>query len=169
MNKHSKIIVSLMLALAMLMAFSACSSISSENEETTEEIVTEAAQSEDSGQNPVMNFIGKYDNGGCVITVAADGADYATFTVDWGLTDDEKETYIFSGKFDSDTLTVNYNNSTKNILTLAADGTVTEEKTAYSNGSGKIIFHEDGTLEWLDEKEGERLVDNTVFTFVKPQ
>lgn len=171
MKNISKTILVLMLAVAIVMSFVACSSNSADNAEETTPVssaeASEEALDEDSdGQNPVMNFIGNYESGLAKILVEAEGNDGAKFTVDLGLTDDEAEQYTFSGTIDADTLKVTYSNSTKKILTLDANGNVTNEKVEYTDGAGVVIFHEDGTLEWQDENEATRIEGSNVFTFV---
>ncbi|MBQ9228707.1 MAG: hypothetical protein IJ168_07750 [Eubacterium sp.] len=170
MKKVSKIMISILLAVAIVMSFAACASNSNEAAEETTPVSTaetseEAVDEGNDGQNPVMNFIGNYENGLAKILVEAEGNDGAKFTVDLGLTDDEAEQYTFSGTIDPDTLKVTYSNSTKKILTLDANGNVTDEKVEYTDGDGVVIFHEDGTLEWQDENEAERIVDSNVFTY----
>ncbi len=168
MKKTSKIILALTLIAAIIVVFAACKASTDNNNEGTSSatgtVVTQASEENEGGQNPIMNFVGKYDNGGCFITVEAVGSNEAMFTVDIPLTDDEAERYTFSGEFEEDTLSVHYSNSTKKVLTLAADGSVTDEKIEYTDGSGKILFHEDGTLDWQDEKEGERFAGSTSFS-----
>ncbi len=174
MNKVTKIILSLTLIFTLAFSLVACSAKNeNKNGASTEAQSAEAASTSEAeagndGRNYVMNFVGNYDNGGCYIFVEAEGADGAKFTVTWPLTDFESETYTFSGTFEPDTLTVHYSNSTKIVNKLDAEGNVTGEKTEYTDGSGKIIFHEDGTLEWQDENEAERLVDNATFTYFNP-
>jgi len=171
MKTFLKTVMTLMLIGVIAFALYGCSADTGTDKDTTAPAETTAATTavtagEEDGQNPVMNYIGKYDNGGCVILVEADGMTGAKFTVDFPLTDSEAERYTFSGEWEEDTLKVHYNNSTKKVLKLAADGTVTEEKTEYTDGSGEIVFHEDGTLDWHDEKEAYRFTDNTTFSYV---
>ena len=170
MKNISKIMLALMLAVAIVMSFAACSSNSSENAEETTPVSAadtseDAVDEGDDGQNPVMNFIGNYENGLAKIFVEAEGDDGAKFTVDLGLTDDEAEQYTFSGTIDPDTLKVTYSNSTKKFLMFDANGNVIDEKVEYTDGDGVVIFHEDGTVEWQDENEATRIEGNTVFTY----
>ena len=167
-----KKLLSIALALVLILcAFAGCSK--NKQEQTTQAQTTQAQQTttaaeggEEDGQNPVMNFIGKYDNGGTYITVECEGKDGAKFTVEEPMTDTEKYTYSFSGTLDLDTLKVTYSNSTKKVQTLGDYGKVVDEKTEYTDGAGVVIFHDDGTLEWQDENEADRLLDNNVFSFV---
>ncbi len=172
MKKPIKIILALALVAVLALSFTACSGSSDETTTTapTTEAVSDTAQNDgEDGQNPVMNFIGNYDNGGTTILVEADAKDGAVFTVDEPMTDDEKYTYTFSGTLDLDTLKVTYSNSTKKVIKLDSQGNVTGEKTAYTDGAGVVIFHDDGTLEWQDENEAERFVGSNVFNYVLPE
>lgn len=171
MKNIIKTVIAVLLAVALTVTLYACAANKSAEEapsatEAVSEAIAQTEEAEEDGQNPVMNYIGKYDNGGCTILVEADGMNGAKFTVDFPMTDDEAESYTFSGEWEEDTLKVHYNNSTKKVLKLAADGTVTEEKTEYTDGSGEVVFHEDGTLEWKDENEAERFIDNYTFSYV---
>jgi len=173
MKRLGKIMIAFVLTFAMVFAFAACSAKSGNDGDVSSvpaDAVTETAEGgEEDSQNPVMNFIGKYYNGGAYILVEAEGKDGANFTVDWGMTDFSAEQYTFSGTIDMDTLKVTYSNSTKKLLTMDEEGTVIEEKVEYTDGSGVVIFHDDGTLEWQDENESERMIDNETFTFVVPE
>lgn len=176
MKKLTKIIIALALIAALVLTFAACSgSADKTTSAAPSEVVSDNAQTDegsdegDDGQNPVMNFIGNYDNGGINILVEADSKDGAVFTVDEPMTDDEKYTYTFSGTLDLDTLKVTYSNSTKKVVKLDAQGNAVEEKTEYTDGSGVVIFHDDGTLEWQDENEAERIVGSNVFSYVLPE
>ncbi len=161
MKKLTEIILALVLAGILALSFVSCTKSSDSSEPSN----TASSSQEDGGQNPVMNVVGKYENGGCYITVEAEGSDSAKFTVEWPMTDEEKEVYSFSGVFDTDTLKVTYSNSTKTVQSIAPDGTVLTGDVEYSDGTGVVVFREDGSLEWLDDNEAERMTDNQVFTF----
>ena len=47
---------------------------------------------------------------------------------------------VMSGRFDPETLTVTFDNEAITEYTYASDGSVTEEKLSYSDGSGKAVF-----------------------------
>lgn len=163
--------MALLLVCVIAFSFVACSNSLNETAAyAPDETVSETAQdSGEDGQNPVMNFIGNYENGGTYILVEADAKDGAIFTVEEPLTDDEKYTYSFSGTLDLDTLKVYYSNCTKKDIKLNPQGNVTEELTEYTDGTGIVIFHDDGTLEWQDETEAERLIGSNVFNYVLPE
>ena len=80
MKKPIKIILALALVAVLALSFTACSGSSDETTTTapTTEAVSDTAQNDgEDGQNPVMNFIGNYDNGGTTILVEADAKDGA--------------------------------------------------------------------------------------------
>ena len=169
-----KTVLTLVLTLAIVLSFSACSS-NSDNKETkpavesaSTEAVTQAAAGAEDGQNPVMNYVGKYYNGGAYVLVEADGNSGAKFTVTWGMTDDESEEYTFSGEFDDETQSVKYANCTKKVKTLDAEGKVTNEKVDYTDGTGTVTFKDD-KLTWNDNKEGYRMKDKETFDYVYPE
>lgn len=166
-----KKLIAILLALVMILTLSACSSgTRSETVTASPEASTNTVEGTDEDwQNPVMNFIGNYDNGGTVILVEAEGADGAKFTVEEPLTDTEKNTFTFSGSIDLDTLRVTYSNSTKTVQALDTQGVIVDERVEYTDGAGMIIFHEDGTLEWQDENEAERFVGSNIFSYVLPE
>ena len=176
MKKTSVVILVLILAFGLTALFVSCNKEESTKETTTvAEITTtekEAEQSDETtkeadSDNPVKNFEGKYDNGGTFITVTAVGKNGAEFVVDNPLTDDEGESYTFSGEYNADKKCVQYSNSTKEVLSYDSEGIVTDEETVYSNGSGEVLFMDNGTIQWQDENEAEWLVGSNVFKQVK--
>ena len=132
-------------------------------ETTTEEETTEA--SEEDGQNPVMNFIGVYAKDRASIQVEAQGAEDALITVSWSSSAAEHSEWTMSGHFDWETLTVEYNNCVKKDIVYTDEENFTET-VAYENGTGAIVFGENGTLTWRDDQEN--VADGTVFEFVPP-
>ena len=121
----------------------------------------------DDGQNPVMNFIGIYALDRASIEVAADDTDNALFTVHWASSAAEFTEWTMSGKLDTETLTVAYDNCVKKNYVFGEDGEVKSEETAYENGTGTITFVDDGEslgLTWNDDQE--HVADDTVFGYV---
>ena len=123
-----------------------------------------AADSEEDGQNPVMNFIGDYQADRCTIHIEADGATDAKISVHWGSSATESSDWTMSGTFDPDTLRINYSNAVKKNIVFDEDGNDTAT-VEYEDGVGRIQFYDDGTLAWQDEKEADNLVGMT-FTFI---
>lgn len=121
---------------------------------------------EESGQNPVMNYIGDYGYFRATMHVEADGMEGAKVSVSWGSSAFEHSEWEMSGSFDPDTLTITYNNAVRKDVTFSEDGKTNSEKTVYENGSGKITFREGGKLSWTSD-HGE-VPEDAVFEFFSP-
>ena len=122
---------------------------------------TEAGEPvEDDGQNPVMNFVGEYQCDRAHATVACTGVDEALITIEWGGSVSETARWDIVGQLDTETLTITYSGCTKSIVTYNADGEVVSQVTEYEDGTGTIVFHEDGTFTWHEDQSeyGEDLV-----------
>ena len=119
------------------------------------------------GQNPVMNFIGEYAAGRAHARVEAEGAENARITIEWGSSAWELTRWVMSGKLDTETLTVDYTDCVKSNVTYGDGGALVSAVTEYENGTGKIVFAEDGTFTWKgDQSEQEDLV--FAWSFVPP-
>ena len=125
-----------------------------------------APAAESDGQNPIMNFVGTYAKDRCYIEVsAADSDNGAAFHINWGSSASEHSEWDMSGTFDTETLTVNYDNAVRKNIVFNEDGSVASETTVYENGKGSFTFSEgDLTLVWNDEQE--HAADDTVFGWV---
>ena len=123
----------------------------------------EASEPAADGQNPIMNFIGLYAKDRCSIEVsAADEKDGAEFLVRWGSSAAEHSEWHMSGTFDTETLTVNYDNCEKKDVVFKEDGTIESETVVYENGKGSFTFSEgDASLIWNDEEEHQ--ADDMIF------
>ena len=132
--------------------------------ETTAAAEETTAEAED-GQNPIMNFIGPYSNGRGMMNVSADGMDGAAIHVSWGGSAAESSTWDMSGTvvINGDELTLNYSNCVKVSTVFAEDGSTSEEKEEYTDGSGVIHFNADNTITWEDHEEN--IADGSVFEF----
>ncbi len=115
------------------------------------------------GQNPVMNYVGSYESDRCSITIEADGATDAKITVHWGSSATEATVWTMSGRFDPDTMRINYVNGVKTVMNF--EGEEEKDTVIYENGVGRIQFRSDGNLLWQDEQEIDTVRD-MVFEFV---
>ncbi|MCR5229392.1 MAG: hypothetical protein K6D03_04630 [Solobacterium sp.] len=115
----------------------------------------ETAETSADGQNPVMNFIGTYAKDRCMIDVSsADSTDGVNFSVRWSSSAAGHSEWHMSGKFDAETLTVNYDNCEKKDVVFKEDGSIESETVVYENGKGSFVFDENfGSLIWNDEEE----------------
>ena len=122
---------------------------------------------EEDGQNPVMNFIGEYASDRASAIVEAEGKENAKITIEWGSSAWELARWTMSGKLDTDSLTVEYSDCVLQTLTYADGGELVSEVTEYENGTGCIVFNDDGTFTWKgDQSEQEDLVFE--WSFVPP-
>ena len=123
--------------------------------ENTELIaVFEFAGGED-GQNPVMNVIGEYASDRAKARVECEGDEDARITIEWGGSDAGLARWVMSGRLDTDTMTVEYDNCVKTIVTYGEDGKIAGETTEYENGTGSIVFGEDNTFTWKSGQPDE--------------
>ena len=104
------------------------------------------------GQNPVMNFIGYYVYDRAIMFVQCWEDNSARITIQWADSAFECTEWSMIGEFDSDTATVTYDEGAMKSVTYAEDGTVAEEDTKYTDGTGTIKFNDDGTATWVDDK-----------------
>ena len=112
----------------------------------------------DDGQNPVMNWVGPYASGRARALVEAEGDDGARITIEWSGSARELARWVMSGWFDEDTLTVEYADCVKTVVTYKDDGTLAGEAVEYEDGTGRIVFGEDLTFAWKgDPSEQEDL------------
>lgn len=116
-------------------------------------VYTVPAEVNDDGQNPVMNFIGNYQHDRCSILIEADGKDGAKAHVHWGSSASESTEWEMSGAFDTNTLTFTYDNGVKKDVVYKGDGAIESETVDYENSTGTMVFKDDGTLIWTDDKD----------------
>ena len=119
------------------------------------------------GQNPVMNFIGNYVCDRARIEVMPEGEDMADITVSWSSSAFEHTEWSMSGVLDTETLTVSYSDCTKKDVVYDRDseeaGQTPQETIEYTDGTGTILFGNDGTLVWNDDQE--HAADGMVFEY----
>ena len=164
-----KTLFSFLLSLALVLSLSACGSARPAQTETpaAEPQLTETVETpaEDREQNPVMNFVGVYSTEySTEALVEAEGAEYARITVTYAGSPWFHNQTVMSGRFDPETLTVEFGNATLTEYTYASDGSVTEEKTSYTDDKGYAVFNPaDNTLTITEEFESGNM--ETVYTW----
>ena len=156
-----KRIISLLCVMLMIFSLAACAA---KNEEPAGSAGEQTAEETD-GQNPVMNFIGVYALDRASITVEADGMENAKFFVTWSSNAAEHSEWVMSGKFDPETLTVEYTDCVKTTITFKESGEIESEVVNFENGTGSFTFAEGDalTLTWDDGME--QVADGSVFTY----
>ena len=118
----------------------------------------------DDGENPAMNFIGRYACDRASILFEAGEGSTARATVTWGSSARETSTWVMSGVFDVRTLTMEYTNCVRKDSVYSSDGSLELDNIMYEEGSGRIVFQDDGTLIWEDDQE--HMADGMVFQFI---
>ena len=107
-------------------------------------------------QNPVVNVMGDYECDTATANVAASMFDEAFITIQLNDDAEEKTQWNMSGKFDPVTHTIEYTDCTKSLLTYDDEGFVENQDMLYTDGTGTIVFNDDGTMTWHDNMaEGE--------------
>ena len=111
------------------------------------------ASTDDDGQNPVMNFIGTYTCDRAVMTIRCEGKTDAEITVRWSSSASTYAAWGMTGTLDTETLTVDYSDCQKTAIELDSEGLIVTEDREYTNGKGRIIFNDGGTVTWEDYEE----------------
>ena len=147
----------LLLSCAMLLLAACGTSTEAPAEQPSEvssqptEASSEPVVAED-GQNPVMNFVGKYHAGDSIeALVEAEGANGARITVTYAGSPWFQNRTVMRGAFDAETLTVDFSNGTLTEYTYDSQGGA-EETVSCTDGKGRAAFHpEDNTLTIIEE------------------
>ena len=110
------------------------------------------AEPEEEGQNPVMNFIGEYQCDRAHAVVECEGTDSARIKIHWGGSAWDAAEWVIVGKLDLDTLTISSTGASKTIVTYDWDDEIESEEKVYEDGTGTIVFHDDGTFTWHEDQ-----------------
>ena len=136
---------------------------------TSPDVEVAALTEEDiSGQNPVMNFIGRYYCDRCVMTVATkeNSEKGAEITVQWGGSAWESAEWRMSGDLDMETLTIEYDDCVKSEAVYKDGGELESETEIYRNGKGRIVFQSGlGSRNLMWEDDEEHIADGFVFEY----
>ena len=103
-------------------------------------------------QNPVMNFVGNYESGRARALVEPFGNDGALVTIEWSSSVSELTRWDINGRLDPETKTIDYSTATKTIIVFNEKGKIVKDETAYENGTGSIVFNDDGTFTWHEDQ-----------------
>ena len=111
-------------------------------------------------QNPVMNFIGDYQCDRARAHIECAGYEDAVVTIEWAGSASEVARWDIYGTLDTETLTIEYSNCPKTHITYAENGEEVNRETVYEDGSGTIVFNDDGTFTWHEDQSesGEDMV-----------
>lgn len=115
-------------------------------------------------QNPVMNFVGNYQCDRANALVECFEADQALITIEWAGSASELARWTIIGKLDTETLTISYEYALKEIVVYEENGETASQETEYEDGTGTIVFNDDGTFTWHDDMEERE--EDMVFEFL---
>ncbi len=107
-------------------------------------------------QNPVMNFIGNYQCDRAHALVECFGNEEALITIDWGGSAWEQVRWTIFGRLDLDTMTIEYSDCTKSIITYDENGEIKSQEPEYEDGTGTIVFGEGLTFTWHEDQAEDR-------------
>ena len=143
------------LAAALVAALSGCGA--------RDTAATPAPQ--DDGQNPVMNFVGVYSTDySTEALVEADGRENAKITVTWAGSPWFHTQTVMSGRFDPETLSVDFSDATLTEYSYASDGSVAEETSSDIDGVGRAVFDPAANTLTITEEFASGSMD-TVYTW----
>ncbi|MBR3344594.1 MAG: hypothetical protein IKG34_10400 [Solobacterium sp.] len=103
-------------------------------------------------QNHVMNAVGTYQSGRVRALVESFGNDVALVTIEWSGSVSELTRWDINGRLDPETKTIDYSTATKTIIVFNEKGEIVKDETAYENGTGSIVFNDDGTFIWHEDQ-----------------
>lgn len=103
-------------------------------------------------QNHVMNVVGTYQSGRVRALVESFGNDGALVTIEWSSSVSELTRWDINGRLDPETKTIDYSTATKTIIVFNEKGEIVKDETAYENGTGSIVFNDDGTFTWHEDQ-----------------
>ncbi|MCR5793719.1 MAG: SH3 domain-containing protein [Solobacterium sp.] len=131
----------------------------SEEEEITVELTENAdftavfSFGPEDSRNPVMNFIGDYVCDRARALVEADGTENARITIEWADSASSLGKWVMSGRFDPETLTLEYDNCVRSFVEYNESGEIANETVEYENGTGKIVFAEGPAFTWHSDSD----------------
>ena len=116
--------------------------------------------------NPLLDYDGNYQADRATAMVQSMAEEGGFVIIDWADSAETLARWTIYGVLDTETLTLQYEGSSKEILTFNEGGEVTETITEYEDGTGYILFNSDslGFVWHDDQSEGEDLA----FEWVSP-
>ena len=122
---------------------------------------------EEDGQNPVMNFVGEYQSDRASAMVECGEGSSAIIHIHWGGSAWDSAEWVIVGELDTETLTISYTGAIKTFVTRNDQGIIEKEEVAYEDGTGTIVFNEDGTFTWHEDQS--EYGQDMVFEFLPAQ
>lgn len=103
-------------------------------------------------QNPVMNYVGEYQCDRAHAVVECFDSEDAWITIEWGGSAWDLARWSIVGRLDAETQTIEYSGCVKSLVTYDENGELIGEETEYEDGTGTIVFLEDGTFIWHEDQ-----------------
>ena len=104
--------------------------------------------------NTILNFIGNYSNGRATMQILP-GPEGASINVKWAGSALVSSTWEMGGSYtmSGTDLIITYSDCKKSTTTYSSEGELVSDITEYTDGTGTITIHYDGSLEWVDDVE----------------
>ena len=102
--------------------------------------------------NPLEAYAGDYQCDRAVAHVETMGNEDLLITVEWGSSAWEMARWYIYGRPDPDTMSFQYTGCSKSIVTTSQDGSEETSVPEYEDGTGSIVFHEDGSFTWHEDQ-----------------
>lgn len=118
-------------------------------------------------QNPADSYLGEYQCDRAHAIVNSDYPDSASIVIEWGGSASETAQWDIHGKLDPETKTIEYSDSVKQIFVYDENGDVKSEEMEYDDGTGTIVFGDDGTFTWHDDQSENE--EDMVFELIPPE
>lgn len=103
-------------------------------------------------QNPSEIYAGQYKSDSVTAMIDPYYPDSIWVVIEKAGSDSQAEQWIVVGKPDPETQTITYSDCTKWNRVYDENGDLKTEEMEYDNGSGTIVFGDDGTFTWHDDQ-----------------
>ncbi len=102
--------------------------------------------------NPLDACVGEYQCDRARAHVDTIGNEDLLITVEWGSSAWEMARWFIYGRPDPETMSFQYTGGSKSIITTSEDGSEETEEPVYEEGTGSIVFNEDGSFTWHEDQ-----------------
>ena len=102
--------------------------------------------------NPLDAYVGEYQCDRAHAHVDTIGNEDVLITIEWGSSAWEMARWFVYGRLDPETMSFAYSDCSKSIVTTSEDGSEESEVTEYDDGTGTVVFNEDGSFTWHEDQ-----------------
>lgn len=107
-------------------------------------------------ENPAAAFTGDYQCDRAHASVESMGFEDAWISIEWASSAWELTRWDIFGTVDTQTMTIVYSGCTKSNIVFDDSGDVKSQEPEYEDGTGTIVFNEDGTFTWHEDQAEDR-------------